>query len=214
MVAERKGAAAAGLRRGDGAADWTIYFSTTSADVTAACVLAAGGHIVGGPRAAPDGRSRTALARDPQGALFGLWQAGTSIGAGLVNEPGGLCFEELRSPDTAASRAFYRQLFAYEFEDEPASGPEYSIFRLPGEDIPLGGVLAGYGADLTPPRWLPHFGVDDAGSACDRAVAAGGTVAVPPFDAPHEEVAKIVDPQGAEVWLVTSTGEEQPDRSG
>ena len=131
-----------------------------------------------------------------------------------VNEPGGLCFEELRSPDPAASQAFYRTVFAYVFEDEPASGPDFATFRLPGEAIPLGGVRAGSGPDLAPPRWLPFFGVEDAGEACDRAVTGGGSVVLAPFDMPTERIAKVVDPHGAELWLVTSTGEQQPDRSG
>ena len=215
VVAERRGAAAAGLRaHAEMAASWTVYLATASADVTAARVLAAGGRILAEPMSAQDGRGRTALARDPQGAVFGLWQAGTSIGSSLVNEPGGLCFEELRSPDPSGSRAFYASLFGYDFDDEPASGPEFATFRLPGDSIPLGGVRAGSGEDLAPPRWLPYFGVDDAAAACERAAAAGGTVVLAPFDMPQEEVAKIVDPQGAELWLVTSTGEAQPDRSG
>lgn len=215
VVAQRRGATTAGLRtRAEGVATWTLYLSTADADASAARVLAAGGHILEAPKSSEDGRSRTAIVRDPQGATIGLWQAGTSIGSSLVNEPGGMCFEELRSPDPAGSRTFYKSLFDYEFEEEPASGPEFSIFRLAGEDIPLGGLLAGSGPDVTPPRWVPHFGVDDATAACDRALVGGGSVLVAPFDAPQEQLAKIADPHGAELWLITSTGTDQPDRSG
>ena len=215
VIAERRGAPAAGLRAEEhGPAAWTLYIATVDADLTAADVLAAGGQVLASPTSAEDGRARTALARDPQGATFGLWEAGTSIGSSLVNEPGGLCFEELRSPDPAGSKSFYGSLFSYGFDEYSPGGPEYATFRLSGDDIPLGAVLAGSGADLAPPRWLPFFGVDDAGAACDRAVAGGGTVALPPFDTPLEELARIIDPQGAELWLVTSTGTEQPDRSG
>ena len=215
VVVECRGAPAAGLRaKKHGPAAWTLYLATVDADLTAAGVLAAGGHVLDAPAAADDGRGRTARARDPQGALFGLWEAGTFIGSSLVNEPGGLCFEELRSPDPAGSRSFYGSLFDYDFDDDPAAGQEYATFRLSGDDIPLGAVLAGSGADLAPPRWLPFFGVADAGEACDRALAGGGTVVLPPFDTPLEELARITDPQGADLWLVTSTGTQQPDRSG
>ena len=54
---------------------------------------------------------RMLIAADPTGAVFGVWQAGTHIGAGLVNRPGGLVWEDLRSPEPERARAFYRSVF-------------------------------------------------------------------------------------------------------
>lgn len=44
------------------------------------------------------------IASEPTDAGFGVRQASWHIGAGLVNEPGGLMWEDLRSPDTDAAR--------------------------------------------------------------------------------------------------------------
>lgn len=184
-------------------------------DASAEAVSAAGGRVVDLPSPAPGDRSRTALAHDPQGAAFGLWQTRTSIGSSLVNEPGGLCFQELRSPDPAGFRTFYEKVFDYESNQVPSAGPDYPDLLLRGDVIPLAAIRAGSGADVAPPRWLPYFGVEDARTACDRATAAGGTVLLPAFDsAAGDELAKVLDPQGAELWLVTSNGTQQPDRSG
>ncbi len=37
-----------------------------------------------------------AVVQDPTGAFFSIWQAKGSIGAEIVNEPGTLCWNELR----------------------------------------------------------------------------------------------------------------------
>ena len=41
------------------------------------------------------------------------------------------------------------------------------------------------------------FAVDDADATAERAVELGGTVVVPPFDAPWVRMTVITDPQGA-----------------
>lgn len=83
---------------------------------------------------------RVGVIADPLGSAIGLWQAGGLIGSQHVNQPGGLCWEELRSTDPTASSSFYRHLFGYDFEPEPSYPPGYLSFRLPEEDIGLGGV--------------------------------------------------------------------------
>ena len=47
---------------------------------------------------------------DPQGAVLSVWQPKENIGAGLVNAPGALSWNDLLSPDVEASAAFYRAL--------------------------------------------------------------------------------------------------------
>jgi len=50
---------------------------------------------------------RMAVLQDPTGAVFQVWQAGRSIGAKILNEPGTLCWTELTTTDTAAAEKFY-----------------------------------------------------------------------------------------------------------
>jgi predicted enzyme related to lactoylglutathione lyase len=47
-----------------------------------------------------------------------------------------------------------------------------------------------------PPHWSVTFGVDDADAIAARAAELGGTVVVPPFDAPWVRMTVITDPQG------------------
>ena len=91
-----------------GPAAWTLYLATDDVDG----VVAAGGRARRlGPRAGHGRRrlGRMAILADPSGAVFGLWQAGTMIGASLVNEPGGLVWEDLRSTDPDAARGVLRR---------------------------------------------------------------------------------------------------------
>ena len=49
----------------------------------------------------------------------------------------------------------------------------------------------------TPPHWSVTFAVDDADTAAATATQLGGTVLVPPFDAPWVRMTVLADPQGA-----------------
>ena len=44
---------------------------------------------------------------DPTGAVCGVWQPGTFAGAGIVNEPGALAWNELGTRDPEAAKAFW-----------------------------------------------------------------------------------------------------------
>ena len=44
--------------------------------------------------------------------FFSIWQAGESIGAEIVNEPGTLCWNELTTCETSTGAlAFYEKVF-------------------------------------------------------------------------------------------------------
>jgi hypothetical protein len=62
-------------------------------------------------------------------------------------------------------------------------------------------------------RWGVTFGVDDADAIASRAVALGGEVVVPPFDAPWVRTTVIADPAGAE-FTATQFVPENKDRGG
>ena len=71
---------------------------------------------------------RMAVIQDPQGAYFMLWQPREHSGAGLVNAPGALVWNELQSPDLDGSSAFYGDLFGWKVGT--SQGMED---RLPGD---------------------------------------------------------------------------------
>jgi predicted enzyme related to lactoylglutathione lyase len=191
---------------------WTMYFASDDADKTAAAVGEHGGTILMPPDdVGPLGRMF--IAADPTGATFGVWEAGTHIGAAAVNQPGGLVWEDLRSPDPQAARAFYTAVFGHRTEPMAEAGPGYHTFTHPDEQAPLGGMgpMTGPGEQ---PYWLVYFGVADTEAAVSAAEASGGTVVNPVFDTPFGKMAGLKDPAGALFWIVETSDEDQVGRAG
>jgi hypothetical protein len=127
--------------------------------------------------------------------------------------PGVPCFVDTLTPDLAAARQFYGGLFGWEFAGPgamPGDPPgEYVVARLRGHDVAgIGSAPAGNGSS-PPPAWNTHVAVRDADETADRALAAGGTVLVEPFDAPPAgRQAVLADPAGA-VFCVWEPGSRQ-----
>lgn len=215
LLARARGvpAAGVGIRQPGAPTAWTLSFASDDVDATASAVVAAGGTVVAPPRDV--GRlGRTCVAADPTGAAFGVWQHADHIGAGVVNEPGGLTWDDLRSPDPNAARAFYTEVFGFTTTPLPAAGPDYAVYQLPQEVAPLGGMGGMFGAAGQLAHWLVYFGVADAAAAADAADRSGGSVVVREFDTPYGPMASLLDPAGAAFWVIETDGSNQPDRSG
>jgi uncharacterized protein len=65
----------------------------------------------------------------------------------------------------------------------------------------------------TPAHWSVTFAVDDADAIAARATERGGTVIVPPFDAPWVRMTIINDPQGA-TFIASKFVAENKDLAG
>jgi uncharacterized protein len=201
VIAQVDGKAAAGIgpQQQPGPAAWTLYLASDDADKSAAAVTEHGGTVLFPPGdVGPLGRMF--IAADPTGAAFGVWQAGTHIGASVVNEPGGITWEDLRSPDPDTARTFYNAVFGYDFTPLDGAGPAYQTFALAGEEAPLGGMGDLMGTDL-PPHWVVYFAVADISAATAAVAGNGGTVVQEPFDTPYGRMAAVTDPAGAAFML-------------
>lgn len=194
---------------------WTLYFAADDAEATMAAVAEHGGTVLL-PVGDVGETGRMGIAADPSGAVFGVWQAGAMIGAALVNEPGGLVWEDLRSTDPAAAQAFYRGVFGFQVDMLAMAGPDYGTFRLPAEQAPLGGMGGMMdSAEGTPSHWLVSFAVADVDAALVAAGQAGGSVTMPAKDTAFGRIGGVRDPYGAELVLMTlPAGAPQPDRAG
>ncbi len=180
---------------------WTLYLASDDADATAAAVAEHGGTVVLEPGdVGPLGRML--LAADPTGAVFGVWQAGSHIGAGLVNEPGGLTWEDLRSTDPDVARPFYSGVFGYHHDPFPHAPPDYQTFAAAAGGPPLGGTGGMMGADGAPSHWLVYFSVADVDAAVAAASERGGSVLAPAFDTPVGRMAGITDAAGASFFVI------------
>lgn len=178
---------------------WTLYLASDDTDATAKLVTEHGGTLMVDPMDIP-GNGRMCVALDPTGAAFGIWQSLGMIGAEVVNEPGGLVWEDARLSDPEAGRAFYAAVFGYGYQRVEGAPDDYTTFHAGGD--PLGGIGGPMGApEGTPSHWLAYFSVADVGAALDAARAGGGTVLTGPDATPWGHMAVIADPFGATVGL-------------
>jgi hypothetical protein len=139
--------------------------------------------------------------QDPTGATFQVWQAATSVGAGVLAEPGALCWTELTTTDPAAAEAFYTALFGWTPKHaSPGAGMQYTEFTVRGADQPSVGMMP-KPPDLppeVPSFWLPYFQVADVDATAAQAKSLGGQIHFGPHDIPGTgRFVVIGDPQGA-----------------
>jgi uncharacterized protein len=196
---------------------WNTYVSVESADEAASKVVDAGGRVLMEPFDVMDA-GRMAVFTDREGAALCVWQANQHKGARIVNEPGSLNFNGLNTRDPEGAKSFYGAVFGW--VTLALDGVE--AWRLPGygdfleqsdpglrQRMAQSGAPEGFEdvvAQLNPipddqpdarPHWSVTFAVDDADATAERAAELGGSVIVPPFDAPWVRMTVISDPQGA-----------------
>lgn len=172
---------------------WNCYVSVADVDATAARAKELGATLIAEPFDVFDS-GRMAIFADPQGAILSVWQPRSHIGAGLVNAPGALSWNDLISPDVEASAAFYRDLFGWEIGETPGSGGQYwsitNAGRLNGGLMPM--PPGGH------PAWNLYFAVEDTDAALARAGELGAATVMGPMDIPNGSRFAIVrDPQNA-----------------
>jgi predicted enzyme related to lactoylglutathione lyase len=124
--------------------------------------------------------------------------------------PGKFIWFELVSTDPARAQAFYGEVVGWRVVPWQA-GPETYEMIYSGETM-LGGYAAPASAG-EPARWLSYVSVADVDAAARTAAANGGKVVQAPFDAPGAgRMARILDPQGAELCLFTKETDDPADR--
>jgi predicted enzyme related to lactoylglutathione lyase len=186
---------------------WTTYLATDDVDGAIKRILDNGGMLTMAPLDVM-GEGRMAIAVDPTGAAFGLWQAGRHFGAALVAEPGALCWSELGTRDLDAARRFYSAVFGYGWEDVDTGpdGPPYATFAVDGRAV--GGAYRmpeDAPADM-PAYWMADFAVADADATVAKAQELGGGVLMPATDTPYGRFASLRDPQGAMFSVIRLPG--------
>jgi predicted enzyme related to lactoylglutathione lyase len=199
---------------------WNTYMWVDDVDETAAKVRDAGGTALREPFDIP-GFGRMAVFADPEGAAFSVWQAREHKGARVVNEAGALNFNGLGTRDVEGAEAFYGAVFGWQ---TMAVGGGNAMWTLPGYGDHLEASTPGLREMVAemggppgfedvvasinpipddqpdvPPHWSVTFATDDADATAAKAAELGGTVVVPPFDAPWVRMTLIADPAGATV---------------
>lgn len=202
----KNGRAVAGIgpKRGhpDAPNVWTTYLASDDADKTVSAIKAAGGQVLMAPMDVMD-VGRMAIAADPAGAVFGVWQARAHIGAGLANEPGALCWNENLSRDYDRTKAFYQAVFGYDYGDIGDAGFRYATLKLGGAEVGGIGELDSSLPPAIPAHWSVYFAVEDTDAAVAKIAHAGGALTRPPWDTPYGRMAVVTDDQGAAFSLIS-----------
>jgi uncharacterized protein len=175
---------------------WTTYLAVDDLDATAAAFTGAGGSLMMPPMDVMD-IGRMAIGVDPTGGAVGLWQAGTHLGAYLVNQPGCVVWNDLNTRALDTASAFFAEVMGYTYDDMGDGGDSrYKIIKV--GDRACGGMMemgAGFPPEV-PPHWMTYFAVADTDAAVAKITELGGTLMMGPTDAPFGRFAVVSDPQG------------------
>lgn len=179
--------------------NWLVYFATASADQSSARVKEFGGSLRANPFDVMD-HGRIAICSDPGDAVFALWQPKQHQGAGVINEPGSVCWTELLTRDISGVPEFYRRVFGWDLTPN-ANMPSYIELSVAGRRfggiMPMDEQWAG-----VPPHWGVYFMTPDCDASVAKLKELGGTVRQDPFTAEGVgRMAMVADPQGASFAL-------------
>lgn len=174
---------------------WSTYLSTGDVDQTAMAVTKAGGTVLVPPMDVME-FGRMAVALDGSGAQISFWQPGTHFGAGLVNEPGTMCWNELMTRYVPESVGFYATVAG--LQDHPVEMGDFQYHELQVDGTTVAGLMPMIGEEWgdLPSHWMVYFAVEDTDATAQRCTELGGTVSVPPTDIPPGRFAVLNDPQG------------------
>lgn len=128
----------------------------------------------------------------------------------MTNPHGSFLWYELMTRDAAAAKAFYDAVVGWTIAAEAPPGPvDYRM--IDAGDGQAGGVLqldATMLAAGATPAWFAYFTVDDVDAAVAGITGEGGTVMVPPWDAPGVgRIAMVTDPQNIPFYVMRGATE-------
>ncbi|MFD1832166.1 MULTISPECIES: VOC family protein [Streptomyces] len=190
---------------------WSPFLASDDADRAAETVRLYGGTVGVGPLGSAGGTGRMAVASDPAGATFGIWQEEARDGAVMDGGPGTVVWNELLTYQTSAVEKFYQAVFGLDTESPVQGGggpeagePDYLTVAARGRIV---GGLRGVGTALPRDRgahWLVYVEVEDTDAVARRAAELGGSVLAPPSDSPHGRTARLADREGAPFAVITT----------
>jgi hypothetical protein len=178
---------------------WTTYLATDDAEQTARRVMEGGGSLMMEPFDVLD-VGRMAVAFDPSGSAFGLWEAKRHTGSSIVNEAGALTWNECMTRDYVGAKAFYEAVFGYDFEEIGDGSFQYATICVQGTPVAGIGGLSAQMPEL-PSHWMAYFATDDADKAVEQATDLGGFLRTGPMDTTYGRMAVVEGPEG-EVFAV------------
>ena len=121
-----------------------------------------------------------------------------------IPKHGEICWRELATRDLPKALDFYSKLFGWSLEQSKVTPMEYKEIHL--NDVACGGMMAideKWGPEPPPSHWSTYIAVDNADETVEKIAANGGSVRVPPFDAPGVgRISMVADPSGAAFAII------------
>lgn len=175
---------------------WATYFHTADIDTTVAAVTGAGGAVCMAMEVPAKGHM--AVATDPAGAVFGLWQPLEHRGFELIGAAGAPVWHQLTTRGYGAALDFYREVLGWQTETVSDTDEfRYSTARFGDEQ--LLGVMDGaaFLPQDIPSNWVIFFGAEDVDKTLRVIADNGGIVVRDAEDTPYGRLAAAGDPTGA-----------------
>ncbi|MBJ6637435.1 VOC family protein [Streptomyces sp. DHE7-1] len=193
----------------EGQSQWCLYFASPDAAATAERIRDNGGEVLMEPMQVGE-FGTMCLAREPSGAVFGVWQAGSHEGFDATAVPGAYCWAEVFTRDPDRTDAFLTAVFPYRAKRIADDAVDFRMFDI-GADTVLGRMRM---TDDFPPE-VPsyinvYWTVDDCDAAVARAAELGAVLHFGPMTSPFGRFAALSDPQGANFSVIdvkTTEGE-------
>lgn len=121
-----------------------------------------------------------------------------------IPKAGDVCWRELRTRDLPAATDFYSKLFGWTIEQSKVTPMAYKEIVVSGSAV--GGMMPideSWGPEPPPTHWANYIAVENADETAEKITANGGSVRVPPFDAPGVgRMAMVADPSGADFAII------------
>lgn len=180
---------------------WASFLSVADVDASLAAAVAAGAKTLT-PPVDFGAIGRGAELADPNGAVLWLWHSpGGDRPDAATTSSGDWYWNELWTPDTKQSLAFYEKVFGYS-HDSMDMGAQGTYILLKSGDQMRGGMFQTTDPKM-PPQWLPYVRVDDCDASVAKAQTLGAKAPMPPTDmAGVGRLAVLIDPLGAAIAII------------
>jgi predicted enzyme related to lactoylglutathione lyase len=192
---------AALMAQPEGKGVWVTYFATDDIDASATRVVDSGGQVFMPPMKVMDAGSM-ALAIDPVGAVFGLWQRDDFAGFGAFWRADAPSWFDHQSSAPADAATFYSRVL--ELDLTPA-GPEGGGMLGRGETM-YSSISASPG-DM-PASWNIVVGVASLVAAEEKARELGGRILMSTMSVPGGIASAIADPVVGSTLILFEAAEQ------
>ncbi|USQ84994.1 VOC family protein [Streptomyces phaeoluteigriseus] len=195
----------------EGQSAWCLYLAAEDATGTAARIRENGGEVLMGPMRVGE-FGTMCLAREPSGAVFGVWQAGSHEGFDVMGVPGAYAWAEVFTREPEKADTFFSAVYGYGQKQMEDEGGDFRLYDL-GDEPVLGRMEMGDDFPPEVPSYVNvYFTVPDCDEAVAKATELGGRLWFGPMGTPFGRFAILTDPQGANFSVidVTTTEGEMP----